>query len=49
MSLFHPVDVIRIYELAKLQKMEDKLQAQGLPVPPWLSDKITDLHRKLSQ
>ena len=48
MSIFHPVDWVRIWELERLMKAQAKLTARGLPTPPWMSSKITELQEDLS-
>ena len=47
MSLFHPRSMFRLWELNKLLKAQERLQGQGLPVPSWLSTKITKLEGEL--
>lgn len=48
MSLFHPKDWIRMYELHKLEQQVTRLQSYNVPVPPWLTQKIADLRASLA-
>jgi hypothetical protein len=48
MTVLHPFDWARLYELKKLTTAQERLQREGLPVPSWLSEKIASLQEKLS-